>query len=75
MTTDERLERVEGEIGCVDEAIEFLREVRGMEDVIDMLRERLDGLRTEEAQIEDEMAAEGQRDREALRREYERGLM
>ena len=69
------LDRCEEEIGSIDEAIEYLREVREMEDVISDLEYRRNALCEEADGYRKEIDAEWKIERELMNREYERDLL
>ena len=66
----DRLEKLEDELFYLGEAIDYLRKVKGCEDVIRWLDDKRIVL-TVEKEIEEQRAAEAwARETEALRREY-----
>ena len=75
MTNSEKLERVEEEIFKIDEAVEQLEGVRGMEDVIGQLRDCAIVLGFERDQLFRLVRQEEDREMEALRREYFAAVM
>lgn len=66
----ERLERLEDEIYCLNEAIEYLGRVRDCEDVIGDLEDRVRVLTVEREQLEKREAEANEREMRALMREY-----
>ena len=75
MTYEESLDRCEEEIGRIDEAMDQLRKVREMEDVVSALEYRKSALESEAEGYRDKLCANDARERDALRREYERSLL
>ena len=69
------LGRCEDEISSIDEAIDWLREVREMDDVIDDLLYRRNALCEEADGYRKELEAEWKIERELERRDYERDLL
>ena len=69
------LERCEQEIGSIDEAIEYLRDVREMEDVIGDLEYRRNALCEEAEGYRREIDAEWKIEMQLLNLEYERDLL
>ena len=69
------LNRCESEIWNIDEAIENLREVREMEDVIASLEYRRDALQEEAEGYRKAIDKEWESDMRALNRECERNLL
>lgn len=71
----DRLERIEHELYCIEEAIDFLREVRGSEDIIDMLLDKTKVLTVEKESVIRREIDEAQRETRAMEREYFRAVM
>ena len=71
----DRLERIEAEIFNIGEAIEHLGEVRGCEDVIGALEDRIKVLSEERERVHRMAQAQDEREDAALRREYFRAVM
>ena len=69
------LDRCEEEIGSIDEAIDYLREVREMDDVISDLEYRRNALCEEAKGYRKEIDAEWKIERELMNRDYERDLL
>lgn len=69
------LDRCEDEISSIDEAIDYLREVREMEDVIGNLEYRRNALCEEAEGYRKEIDAEWKIEQEMMNREYERDLL
>ena len=72
---EQELDRCEDEISSIDEAIDYLREVREMEDVIADLEYRRNALCEEAEGYRKEIDAEWKIERELMNREYERDLL
>ena len=75
MTVDELYERCQDEIFNIEEAIDYLKQVRDMKDTVDYLNERKYELETESEGYEEELSRIAQEERDELNREYERGLL
>ena len=75
MTVDELYERCQDEIFNIEEAIDYLKQVRDMKDTVDYLNERKYELETESETHEEELSRIAQEERDELNREYERGLL
>ena len=75
MTVDELYERCQDEIFNIEEAIDYLKQVRDMKDTVDYLNERKYELETESETYEEELSRIAQEERDELNREYERGLL
>ena len=70
-----KLEKLSHEIFCLEEAIEYLGQVPGNEDVIEVLQDRMIVLGFARDALHRLIEADDARDDEALRREYERDLI
>ena len=66
----DRLAMLEGELFNLGEAIEYLGQVRGCEDVIGELEDRVKVLSVERDMCHQQVAEESAREEAALRREY-----
>lgn len=75
MTNAEKLERAEEEIFKIGEAVEQLEGVRGMEDVVQQLKDFAIVLGFERDQYFRLVRQEEDREEEALRREYFAAVM
>ena len=75
VTWDEALERCEDELWRIGEAVELLGKVREMEDVTGDLEYRRNALEEEAEGLRGRILAREAREEEALRTEYESGLM
>jgi len=71
----EKLERLEDEIFCLGEAMEYLGRVRGCEDVISALEDRMKVLAVEKERVHGAVERMEQREEDALLREYMRAVM
>lgn len=71
----DRLEKIEHELYCIEEAIDFLREVCGSEDLIDALLDKTKVLTVEKESVIKREWDEAQREIRALEREYYRAVM
>jgi hypothetical protein len=75
MTNAERLELVEDEIFNIGEAIEYLENVRQMEDVIEILKGRLIVRGFEREEYHKLVEMDDAREERALEREYYAALL
>ena len=75
LTYEQALDRCEDEISSIDEAIDYLREVRDMDDVIDDLLYRRNALCEEAEGYRKEIDAEWKIEQGMMNREYERDLL
>lgn len=66
----DRLEMLEDELFCLCEAVDYLGRVRGCEDVIRDLEDKMKVLAVEKEQAEQRVAEAYNMEMEALRREY-----
>lgn len=66
----DRLEMLEDELFCLGEAVDYLGRVRGCEDVIRDLEDKMKVLAVEKEQAEQRAAEAYNREMDALRREY-----
>ena len=71
----DRLEKIEDEIFSLGEAIEYLGRVRGCEDVIEILEDKVKVLSVEREQAHRMAEYEDDRNDAALSREYARELI
>lgn len=71
----EALERIEDEMFCLTEAIEYLGRVRGCEDVIGELEDKVRVLAVEREEAERQESARISREMAAERREYYRSVL
>lgn len=70
-----KLEKLSHEIFCLEEAIEYLEQVHGNEDVIEVLKDRMIVLGFARGALHRLIEADDARDDKTLRREYERNLL
>ena len=75
LTLEQAFDRCEEEISSIDEAIDWLSEVREMDDVIDDLQYRRNALCEEAEGYRTELDKIWKEEQELLRREYERDLL
>ena len=75
MDYERELDRCEDEIWAIGEAMDALREVRDMEDVIADLEYRRNALCQEADGYRREIEKENEIDEQLLRREWENGLI
>lgn len=68
-------ERVDDAIGAIEEAIGYLKNAGGMDDVIGELTDRMNALKITRETIRREIEAQGAREMEALRQEYFAGVL
>ena len=68
-------ERVDDAISAIDEAIGYLKNAGGMDDVIGELTDRMNALKITRETIRREIEAQDAREMEALRREYFAGVL
>ena len=68
-------ERVDEAIGAIEEAIGYLKNAGGMDDVIGELTDRMNALKITRETIRREIEAQDAREMEALRREYFAGVL
>lgn len=68
-------ERVDDAISAIEEAIGYLKNAGGMDDVIGELTDRMNALKITRETIRREIEAQDAREMEALRREYFAGVL
>ena len=68
-------ERVDNAIGAIEEAIGYLKNAGGMDDVIGELTDRMNALKITRETIRRKIEAQDAREMEALRREYFAGVL
>lgn len=68
-------ERVDDAIGAIEEAIGYLKNAGGMDDVIGELTDRMNALKITRETIRRKIEAQDAREMEALRREYFAGVL
>ena len=68
-------ERVDEAIGAIEEAIGYLKNAGGMDDVIGELTDRMNALKITRETIRREIEAQDAREMEALRQEYFAGVL
>ena len=71
----EALERIEDEMFCLGEAIEYLGRVRGCEDLVGELEDKVRVLAVEREEAERQESARISREMAAERREYYRSVL
>ena len=71
----EALERIEDEMFCLGEAIEYLGRVRGCEDLVGELEDKVRVLAVEREEAERQESARIYREMAAERREYYRSVL
>lgn len=71
----EALERIEDEMFCLGEAIEYLGRVRGCEDLVGELEDKVRVLAVEREEAERQESARISREIAAERREYYRSVL
>lgn len=75
MDKHERLDRTQDEIWCIEDAIEALKDVRNMKDIIEILNDRIRVLQFVYDEIHKQIEADDARDIDDLTREYYRSVM
>ena len=75
MDNNNELERIESEIGSIEEAIGYLQDVRHMEDVIADLNDRMIVLKTVGDLVRRRIEAQDARDEAELTREYYKSVL
>ena len=74
LSMGEKLERLEDEIFCLGEAMEYLGRVRECEDLIAIIEDRVKVLSVERERVHGIVERLEQREEDAMRREYERSV-
>ena len=74
-TKHERMDKYADDIYNIGEAIDYLQNVDGMEEIIDALNDKLIDLRCEYDDVSRDIERDDEMDEQDLRREYEEDLL